>query len=126
MTGQKSIFIIEDNFMYAYFLRTALGEYGNFRVTAFSSAEEAIAMLGNNNPDLVIMDYNLNQEMNGLDLFNHIHDQKPKLPVIVLSGQADVGIAAEFLRLGAFEYIEKKNKDAAMQKLQTAVLKALR
>lgn len=125
MAGKKSIFIIEDNFMYAHFLSTALTEYGNFRVTAFSSADEAIAMLGTNNPDLIIMDYNLQQDMNGLDLYRHIHDQKPKIPVIVLSSQTDVSVAADFLKEGAAEYIEKKNPEAAMKKLQAAVVKVL-
>jgi len=124
LSGQKRIFIVEDNFMYSYLLGTMLKEYGNFKVTSVGTGEECIGLL-DNNPDLVIMDYNLETGLTGLDTFKVIHSRRPKLPVIILSSQTDVQVAADLLKLGAFDYIEKKNKEAAMEKLQSSILKAL-
>ncbi len=64
-----------------------------------------------NNPDLIILDYNLDKGMNGLDTFKIIHSREPKIPVIILSSQTDVQVAADLLKAGVFDYIEKKDKE---------------
>jgi DNA-binding NtrC family response regulator len=122
--GQIKIYIVEDNFMYSFVLEEMLKEHGVFKVTSFASAEECIEIL-DNNPDLIILDYNL-EGMNGLDAFKIIHAKKPKIPVIILSGQSDVQVTADLLKMGAFDYIEKKDKEKTMTKIQNAVLNALK
>lgn len=49
--------------------------------------------------------------MNGLDTFKIIHSREPKIPVIILSSQTDVQVAADLLKAGVFDYIEKKDKE---------------
>lgn len=122
--GQTRIFIIEDNFIYSYVLEEMLKEYGNFKITSFTSGEKCIEEL-NNNPALIILDYNLDKGMNGLETFKIIHLRKPEIPVIILSSQTDVQIVADLLKLGVFDYIEKRDKEKAMKKLCISVLKAL-
>ena len=78
-----------------------------------------------NNPDIIILDYNLETSLNGLESFKIIHSKKPKIPVIIISSQKDPQIAAEFLQLGAFDYIEKKSGEDAILQLKTSILKAL-
>jgi DNA-binding NtrC family response regulator len=122
--SQTHVFIVEDNFAYSYIVEAMLKEYGNFKVTTFASGEQCVEML-DNNPDLIILDYNLDRGMNGLETFKAIHLLKPKIPVIILSGQTDVQIAADFLKAGATDYIEKKNKEQAMEQLIISILNAL-
>jgi two-component system response regulator HydG len=121
---QIHLFIVEDNFIYSYVIEAMLKEYGNFKVTNFSSGEKCMEML-DNAPDLIILDYNLETGMNGFETFKLIHSQKPKIPVIILSGQTDVQIAADLLKAGVADYIEKKNKEQAMEKLRGSILKIL-
>ncbi len=123
--GQIKIFIVEDNFMYSYILEEMLKEHGNFKIASFTSGEKCIELL-DSNPDLVILDYNLDDSMTGLDAFKVIHARKPKIPVIVLSSQTDIQVAADLLKLGVFDYIQKKDNETAMQKLRDSVIKALK
>ncbi|HLG03962.1 MAG TPA: response regulator [Bacteroidia bacterium] len=123
-SGSAKVFIVEDNFIYSYLVESMLKDYGDFKITTFGSAEECIALLGNN-PDLIILDYKLGSGMNGLEAFKIIHASQPKVPVIILSSQNDVQIAADFLQLGAYDYIEKKDLEEAMEKLRNSILSAL-
>lgn len=123
--GQIKLFIVEDNFMYSYVLGEMLKEYGNFKISSLSSGEKCIELL-DNNPDLVILDYNLDKGMNGLDTFKIIHLKKPKIPVIILSSQTDLQVAADLLKQGVFDYIQKQNNETAMEKLKDSIIKALK
>ncbi|HTF82141.1 MAG TPA: response regulator [Cytophagales bacterium] len=121
--GQAKIFIVEDNFMFSYVLDSVLKDYGNFKITTCATGEECIQMLGNN-PDIVIMDYNLGSGMNGLETLKAIRAKKPKLPVIILSGQNDIKIAAELFQAGAYDYIEKKGQKETLDKLINSIVNA--
>ena len=120
--SQIRLFIVEDNFLYSYMLETTLKECGNFKITSFTTAEECIEML-RNKPDLIILDYHLNGGMNGLEAFQIIHQKNPRVPVIILSSQTDVQVAADILHKGAFDYIEKKDNIKALEKLKASILK---
>jgi len=123
-TGRPTLFIVEDNFMYSYLLEATLKEQENFKITTLSSGEECIELL-ENKPDIIILDYNLDNGMDGFETFKIIHELEPKIPVIVVSSQTDVQLAADILKHGAFDYIEKKNVEVTIGKLHQSVLKAL-
>lgn len=127
------IFIAEDNFLYAHVLEEVLKESGNFKISSFTSPEECMLMLGNN-PDLIILDYhffdgersaNGMNTMNGMSALQYIKTQQPGIPVIILSAQQDVQVAADLLRAGAYDYIEKREREGAMEKLIVSVQRAL-
>jgi DNA-binding NtrC family response regulator len=123
--GQIKLFIVEDNFMYSYVLEEMLKEYGNFKISSFTSGKKCLELL-DSNPDVIILDYNLEDGMNGLDTFKIIHTSKPKIPVIILSSQPDLQVTADLLKHGVFDYIQKKDNETAMQKLRDSILKALK
>ena len=79
--GQPRIFIVEDNFMYSYLLESTLKERDNFKVTSFSSATECIELL-DNNPNVIILDYNLSDDLNGMEAFKIIRSKKVKYPLL--------------------------------------------
>lgn len=122
--GRPRIFIVEDNFVFSYVLETTLKEKENYEITTFTSGEECIKFLVAN-PDVVVLDYNLGKGLNGMDTFRVIQHTIPKTPVIVLSGQDDAQVALDLLKMGAFDYIEKKNTGTAIEKLQDSIIKAL-
>lgn len=122
--GQAKIFIVEDNFMYSYVLDSVLKDYGNFVITTFESGEACLQLLSNN-PDLIILDYNLGKGLNGMDTLKAIKAKKPKIPVIILSSQEDIQVTADLLHAGAYDYIQKKNQKEAIEKLTTSVVAAI-
>ena len=121
----KNIFIVEDNFLYTYVLEKGISEYGNFNISTYTTGEACLQNL-QDNPDLIILDYNLDDEMNGYQVFKQIHKQKPNVPVIILSSQEDIKVVADLLNEGVFDYIQKKDKEKAMIKLKDSILKALK
>ncbi len=76
-----------------------LGELG-YRVVEAKSAEEALKLIGRGVPfDLVITDH-LMPGMTGTELASEVQERRPALPVLVISGYADVdGIAPDLPRL---------------------------
>jgi two-component system response regulator FixJ len=61
--------------------------------------------------------------MSGLDLLRRMRSQGVQMPVIVLTGEADVSMAVDALKAGAADFIEKPVDDHAML---AAVQSALR
>lgn len=123
-SGHPKVFIVEDDFVFSYVLENVLKEQENYKITTFPSGEECIELL-HNNPDVIVLDYNLGKKLNGLDTFKIIKFKMPKIPVIVLSGQDDAQVAADLMKMGAFDYIEKRNTETAIGKLCESILNAL-
>lgn len=96
------ILIVEDEAIIAKYLSLEL-EYDGFNVCAYvGSAEEAIATAAKEQPDLILMDINLNGEMDGIEAMEKIG---PDIPVIFMTGysQKDIVERAKNLKpLGFF------------------------
>jgi len=60
-----------------------------------------------------------------MDAFKIIHAKFPKLPVIILSSQENVQQAADLMEAGAYDYIQKKDKNV-VEKLKNAMLEVSR
>lgn len=100
-----SIFIVEDDPWYGEVLAYHLSMNPEFIVSRISSGTECLAKL-HQHPSLITIDYRL-PDMNGLELFRKIKAFDQDIPVIVISGQEDVGTAVEFLKAGASDYFVK-------------------
>ena len=70
------------------------------------AAAKAKKKIDSFDPDLVMMDYRLD-DMDGAELLGKIKDKKPDVPVIVVTGYSDLRTAINMVRLGAFDYIVK-------------------
>jgi polysaccharide export outer membrane protein len=57
-------------------------------------------------PDAIIMDHQLGM-VNGVEVLQKIRAYKPDLKVIFMSGQKDVKVAIQSVKLGAMDYIIK-------------------
>ena len=59
-------------------------------------------------PDVAILDVKLDKGDNdGIELLSHIKTKNKDVPVIVISGHANIEMAVKSLKHGAFEFIEK-------------------
>ncbi|GIZ50973.1 sigma-54-dependent transcriptional regulator [Noviherbaspirillum aridicola] len=81
-------------------------ELAGFSVQACASAEEARAWLTPEFPGVVVSDVRL-PGRSGLDLLQEARACDPELPVILLTGHGDVGMAVQAMRAGAYDFIEK-------------------
>ncbi|MDL2266411.1 response regulator [Desulfovibrio sp. OttesenSCG-928-G15] len=85
-----------------------------------SGGEAALAFLEQNEVDVVLLDMKM-PGMDGLETLRRIHVLRNGLPVIILSGHADLEAAAQGMELGAFFYLLKPvNLEELMHKIEDA------
>lgn len=83
-----------------------------FRVTTAEHGDQALALMQDAVPDLLITDLFM-PKMTGFELMRHVRETLPELPVIVMSGQGEVRDVIQALRLGAWDYIYKPVEEMA-------------
>ena len=77
-----------------------------FAVEPFASAAEALEGMTADYPGAVLSDVRM-PGMDGLELFDRLHGIDPELPVILLTGHADVPMAVSALKQGAYDFLSK-------------------
>jgi CheY-like chemotaxis protein len=87
---------------------TALEKKTGLTVTFATDGVEALTMIGQAMPDLVLTDLQM-PRMNGLQLVEEIRSRYPALPVILMTAQGSEDIAVQALQKGAASYVPKRN-----------------
>lgn len=100
-----SIYIVEDDPWYGEILAYNLSLNPELLITRFTTGGDCISSLYKK-PDLITIDFSL-PDMNGIELLKKIKSVYPEMPVIVISGQEDVHIAVELLKMGVTDYLVK-------------------
>ncbi|MBM4135870.1 MAG: sigma-54-dependent Fis family transcriptional regulator [Nitrospira sp.] len=77
-----------------------------YEVLTSSSGEEAIGVIKEQSPDLILLDIWL-PGMDGIQTLEEIKTIKPELPVIMISGHGNIEIAVKSTRIGAYDFLEK-------------------
>lgn len=77
-----------------------------YDVTAVDSAEKALAQLSVTRPDVVMTDLKMSG-MDGMALFDAIHQAHPTLPVIILTAHGTIPDAVAATKRGVFGYLTK-------------------
>jgi DNA-binding NtrC family response regulator len=107
------VFIVEDNSLFAESVKFGIEKDVRFKVFHFDNKNEALAALVLN-PDIVILDYNLdeNDDRNehGNLILEHICQNYPKISTLMLTGSTDIEIAKKLLEKGAMDYIVKDDQ----------------
>ena len=75
-------------------------------VTAVASGEEALGVLREQSPDLVLLDVWLSG-IDGIQILQEIKKTSPNLPVVMISGHGNIELAVKATRMGAYEFLEK-------------------
>jgi len=92
----------------------------NVNATGVNSGEEALAFLGKNPVDVVVLDVRM-PGMDGIETLRALKRQYPLTEVIMLTGHASLEVAIEGMELGAFDYLMKPVEiDDLLYKLQDA------
>ena len=117
-----NILIIDDDLQLRQSFERLLSAEG-YSVTAAVSGEEALEMVDEDLPDLVITDVRL-PGMDGLETFKAIRAIEPKLPVIVMTAFGTTEMAIEATKMGAFDYVLKPFEIPDMLDLISQALEA--
>jgi signal transduction histidine kinase/ligand-binding sensor domain-containing protein/DNA-binding response OmpR family regulator len=103
---RATIMVIDDNAEILDFLAKILGQ--DWFVISATSAEDALKLLQNNEPDLIVSDIMMDG-MDGIELCRRIKGDlyTCHIPTVLLTAKTDVGTKIESLDCGADAYIEK-------------------
>ncbi len=71
-----------------------------------SSAEEALAQVDADFAGIVVSDIRL-PGIDGLELLTRLKQRDPRLPVVLITGHGDIGLAVGAMRDGAYDFMEK-------------------
>lgn len=116
----SSILIIEDDITYGIMLKTWLGKKG-FRVASASSIARAQKLIETEVVDLILSDLRL-PDKDGIDLLKWLGKQHLSIPLIMMTGYADIQSAVQAMKLGASDYIAKPvNPDELLKKIKEAL-----
>lgn len=80
--------------------------YEKFKVDEAKDGMEGLAKIKKNDYDAVLMDIKM-PNMDGMDALERLQDIQPDLPVIMISGHANIDNAVEAVKKGAFDFISK-------------------
>ena len=78
----------------------------DYVVDTADNAEQALAKLEVTQPHLVITDLKMD-DMDGVQLFDRIHQMQPTLPVILLTAHGSISGAVDATRRGFYSYLTK-------------------
>ena len=108
--ANKKIFIVDDDVMLATMLADHLRGTFPVEVLEFHTGEACLAKLGEH-PDLVILDYHLNNTVkdaaDGLRILEKIKKMDRHVHVIMLISQTQYGVALQTVAKGAEHYVLK-------------------
>jgi DNA-binding NarL/FixJ family response regulator len=101
------IFLIEDDDIYAEFIKKALSQNPEYQVKSFATAEDALSAVNGKLPDVLIIDYKL-PGMSGIEMYEKIKGQiGEKNKVIMLSALDDGNMVLTFIQKGVRDYVIK-------------------
>jgi len=101
----QKVLLVDDDPSLLKLLSVRLRATG-LEVKTAESGEQAVALIPSFLPQLVITDLRM-EEMDGLALFNHIQEQYPTLPVIILTAHGTIKEAVSTTRQGVFGFLTK-------------------
>ena len=101
------ILIVDDNADIRNILNDLILEAG-YKTRIAANYNQALSEIDKKMPDVAILDVKLDKGDNdGIELLTHIKSKNKDVPVIIISGHANIEMAISSLKHGAFEFVEK-------------------
>lgn len=106
-TVSPKVLVVDDEPLIRVGLERLLAKEGYSPLCA-GSGSEALDILGKEETlFLVLLDLKLPGALDGLAILKSIKKSRPELTVIMVSGQSEIHVAVEAMKLGATDYLEK-------------------
>ena len=104
---KKEILVVDDNPDIRFLICNILKEEG-YLIRSAANYEQAVKEINFKLPNLAIVDIKLDKgDRDGIDLLKLLMTKDKSLPVVMISGHANVQVAVEAIRIGAYEFVEK-------------------
>ncbi len=101
------ILIVDDNSDIRNILNELIVDAG-YKTRIAANYNQALSEIDKKMPDVAILDVKLDKGDNdGIELLSHIKSKNKDVPVIIITGHANIELAVSSLKLGAFEFVEK-------------------
>ena len=101
------ILIVDDNADIRNILNEMIIDAG-YQTRLAANYNQAISEIDKKIPDVAILDVKLDKGDNdGIELLSHIKSKNKDVPVIIITGHANIEMAVNSLKHGAFEFVEK-------------------
>jgi len=101
------ILIVDDNADIRNIINELIIDAG-YKTRIAANYNQALLEIDKKLPDVAILDVKLDKGDNdGIELLSHIKKKNKDVPVIIISGHANIEMAIKSLHYGAFEFIEK-------------------
>lgn len=118
---QRSVLVVDDERNMRLVMQMALEEVG-YRVLSAERADEAVALLHDPDLDVILSDLKM-PGMSGNEFIEICQQQRPDVPIIVVTAYGSIRSAIECIQAGASNYLTKPFEP---EELQFAVQNALR
>ncbi|AXQ99741.1 sigma-54-dependent transcriptional regulator [Pseudoalteromonas piscicida] len=119
MTEEKTLLIIDDEQSIRDALKQ-LFEIEGYSVQCFSSAAPALKKLSRQFQGVVLCDINM-PELNGIQFLEQVMQFDSELPVVFLTGFADVEVAVKAIQKGAYDFFEKPVSEPLLDCIERAL-----
>jgi len=107
-----TVFVVDDDEQVRRSIEQ-LGRSVGLNVAAFASADEFLKSVSDDVAGCLVTDVRM-PGMNGLDLQRRLAESGFCLPVVVVTGYAEVPMAVQALKAGAFDFIQKPFRPLAL------------
>lgn len=115
-----TVYIIDDDRMARESLKWLI-ESAQLTVSDFSCGLDFLEQLRPGLSGCVLLDVRM-PDINGMELFARLKARGATLPVIIVTGHADVSMAVRAMKAGAYDFIEKPYNDALiLERVQSAL-----
>jgi len=102
---EPTVFVVDDDASVRESLRWMVGSL-DLPVETYATAREFLGAQNGGRPGCLVVDLRM-PEMGGLELQNELAARHIRLPIIMISGHADVGSAVRALKAGAIDFLQK-------------------
>lgn len=104
--AQKVIIVVDDDADVRDSIFLYLNEMKDYSVFTYDGASAALDKIRKDNADVVLTDIVM-PEISGIELLEKIHQINDQIPVILMTGFADLDVAVAAIKKGAFDFILK-------------------
>ena len=119
------ILIVDDNSDIRNILDELITDAG-YKTRVAANYNQALSEIDKKIPDVAIIDVKLDKGDNdGIQLLSHIKSKNKDVPVIIISGHANIEMAINSLKHGAFEFVEKPFDQARLLNFITRAVENL-
>ena len=107
-----TVFVVDDDISVREALEFLIHDEG-WHVETFTSAEEFMNRPRAFNPSCLVLDISM-PGLNGLDLQKRLAVDRPDMPIIFLTGNADIPMTVQAMKAGAVEFLTKPFNDSKL------------